>query len=1594
MNQRPKKRMKKLMSAALSLLMVLSMPVSGLAAEQGPAAASTQTTRTADDLLLYPAPRSLEKGEGTYVLQDGVIRSDDAELAAVSKIIEDARELAGVTLNSEDSASAQIELNHDEALDEQGYSLIIDASGVHITYRDEAGARYAAATLYQIMWQTKQELPYLTIENDHPDFQYRAFDMDISRNRLPSVDTVKRVIDLLEDLKYNQMFLYLEGFSYAYESYPQVWSGGDPLTPAQARELSEYAAERGIDLIPAQNSFGHSAQWIAHNDFSELGDAKGSTTLNLFDPDTQTFISNLYHDLYAEGFQSDILQVGGDETTLDLANGRAAASWRELHPGEEPTQEKLYMDSMEIIAQLAEEQQKTMMYWGDMIIHYDLYEEAAQRMPGAIAMNWGYLYDYDFETSSARLQEAGIPYYVCAGDASWSTITGNTFVMNKNAENAAAAGKKHEALGFAMTNWGDAGHYQNIITTYPAIVYGGGLSWCQETNQKEQNSYDEYLNLFLYQDSTNTLSQAFSELADFSNTYLPYGWNGNWIANCMIESWTDTTHNLWDFMDFQENGKDNVITESVRDMALEQCRQVADAAQRFLAQLEQTDIQADDRDILYKEFRNTAQMTKIAADYAAMRLRLFTGGEITTPLSQKEDEVEKAIASAQEFEEMIAEFKKIWLARDVYGELPSTLGWISKPSMMYRDIAGVNQIYQPQEDGNLFLKTPQTIGTDLAVDDFVVNGWTWTNYGTGMPGIANTYMGAESVGQLRNALKSGVFSIAESETQLGTMVFAYDSAAAIAGGFYENNPQWGPLLPRCGWPALIPEDGTYVLHAKLKFASGREINGGTVALSGSANRISDGSLMDVPSNPAWTITPPDEEGWTEITVRFDVADAEAASLGILPQNNVQDDVLYISDLSLRQEKPPVTISSDHPAYNVITQGEVFTVPSAVSDGKYPVEVTLQRPDGTQEAVAMGDLITAQQTGVYRLIYTAEDADNTLQIVFEVREYTDNLFLINDENASGFMPVNQFFALMNPYYAGNPGFNTEAKLMAYGSDTLQPEQYASLNTDTEGGNGQVIHLDTRKLSGNNRVTSINFSAEIEPGKTYHLRARMKYWRGEMGQGMDLGPFQTAVTFFNREITDQANEQWGGYRYIQDDLDDEQRQKAASGEWFTYDYTFTVPQEVLINGEQRTPTAMNVFFMTSSNDSDQDQHQMWIDDVELVEVKEEDSASEAAVQALRNMVDKAIALGSDDAALNEAITNAQAVLAKEAPTTTEVVTALLDLSEAMQALNADESEDALRKDVQATIDFIKENILTNVDNVRPGKVQALKDAVTAAQTVVDDPDATADELKAANKAMTKAAQELWEIVSKAELDALIEAAKGYLDGDYTAESLEALQAAIDAAKAVAGNDDATTAEVTQAITNLSDAIANLEKITLDTSALEHEIELVNEMLANIGNYVPSSVEGLQEKLDAAKAALENAASQAEIDEAAKSLREARLNARTKADVSALEELIAYVNSLDLRAYTAESADSVLVLADRALAKMNDPQITQEEVDALAEELQSAIDALQLVSEENVTTPDNGTASDPTNTAASNMSGMMIALMAAAGAAAIAAYRRKRS
>ena len=344
-----------------------------------------------------------------------------------------------------------------------------------------------------------------------------------------------------------------------------------------------------------------------------------------------------------------------------------------------------------------------------------------------------------------------------------------------------------------------------------------------------------------------------------------------------------------------------------------------------------------------------------------------------------------------------------------------------------------------------------------------------------------------------------------------------------------------------------------------------------------------------------------------------------------------------------------------------------------------------------------------------------------------------------------------------------------------------------------------------------------------------------------------------------------------------------------------------------------------------------------------------ASQAAMDALQTAVDNAAALKNDYseedfADVQAAITAAQALLDDPAnASSTAVVSAMLDLSQAVSELPEEGASDKLRENLKATIDYINEHILTNVDNVRPGKVQELKTAVAEAYQVYLDADATDEEIQTAIRTLTEKAQELWEIVSKAELNALIETAEAIEADGYTEMSYRALQAAITAAKTVAANDDATTSEVTTAITDLASAIAGLEQITLDTSALEHEIELAEQILANIDDYVASTVEGLQEKADAAKEVLANATTQAEIDEATKTLREARLSARTKADTSALEALIAEVNAMDLSKYTDASVSGLRTALFQAQQIIADEEAAQQDVDDALKMLDAAVSAL---------------------------------------------------
>src|SRR5690606_38189466 len=135
---------------------------------------------------------------------------------------------------------------------------------------DTAGIYYGVLTLIQLLRHYGATLPDLEV-HDHPDFPVRGIMLDVSRDRVPTMETLYNLIDLLAGWKMNQLQLYME-HSFAYSHHQTVWKEASPITGQQILELDVYCRQRHIELVPNQNSFGHLERWLKHPEYKHLAE--------------------------------------------------------------------------------------------------------------------------------------------------------------------------------------------------------------------------------------------------------------------------------------------------------------------------------------------------------------------------------------------------------------------------------------------------------------------------------------------------------------------------------------------------------------------------------------------------------------------------------------------------------------------------------------------------------------------------------------------------------------------------------------------------------------------------------------------------------------------------------------------------------------------------------------------------------------------------------------------------------------------------------------------------------------------------------------------------------------------------------------------------------------------------------------------------------------------------------------------------------------------------------------------------------------------------------------------------------------------------
>ncbi|MFQ5803171.1 MAG: family 20 glycosylhydrolase [Candidatus Methylomirabilales bacterium] len=487
--------------------------------------------------LLFPRPQYMKRtGTWCAVPEEPVIDTASPHLQATAKRATEVLRACGRRPRLSADATeergrqgAYMTIRLDPALlpHAQSYRLAIDDAGVSLIGADEAGLFYGVSTLTQLIRlyapptaKASFVLPGLRID-DWPDVLHRGVMLDVSRDKVPTMETLFDLVDLLASWKINQVQLYME-HTFAYRGHEVIWHHASPFTGVEIEALDAFCRDRHVELVPNQNSFGHMHRWLIHQPYRRLAECPDGFPhpfspkrepygLCPIDPGSLALLADLYEQLLPH-FTSRQFNVGLDET-LDLGQGRSAKACAAKG------QQRVYLDFVQDIHRLVSRHGRTMQCWGDVLRQR---RQLLRELPkDIIILEWGYEADHPFVAHSHLFAAAGLRVYVCPGTSSWNSLAGRTENALANICNAAAAGRSTGAVGFLTTDWGDNGHLQPFPVSYLGLLAGAGMSWCS-TDAADPNRLDmpALLDAHAFRDQAGVMGRL---AYDLGNAYLHAG---------------------------------------------------------------------------------------------------------------------------------------------------------------------------------------------------------------------------------------------------------------------------------------------------------------------------------------------------------------------------------------------------------------------------------------------------------------------------------------------------------------------------------------------------------------------------------------------------------------------------------------------------------------------------------------------------------------------------------------------------------------------------------------------------------------------------------------------------------------------------------------------------------------------------------------------------------------------------------------------------------------------------------------------------------------------------------------------------------------
>lgn len=443
------------------------------------------------DIPLIPMPRLLHADGSIAVLaaigcigEGAAAAVCDASGRLMRLIRRDLEACAGLRWRAGrgDVGQCAIRLDVDAAMAAQSYRLDVGrradgSASVAIVGGDAEGLRCGVQTFRQLVRHSGPAVPVVHIE-DAPVLPVRGYYLDVTRGRVPTLASLKALVDVLELHKYNQLQLYVE-HTFRFDGLSQAWRGTGALDADDILELDEYCAKAGIELVPSISTFGHQYMALRTDRYAGLGEFPEQAgrpfsliermehhTLNPLMDESLALAKRLI-DQYAPLFRSRRFNICADET-FDLGKGRSAAQAGAVGVG------TLYAGYLTELCSYLEERGLQPMMWADIAVGHP---EALERLRDkAVLLNWQYEPDVD-ESRTALVASTGAAQYVCPAVHCWNALLPRIDTAWANISRMAAYGAAHRAEGILVTDWGDYGHVNDPVMSLPGLCYGAQCGW-------------------------------------------------------------------------------------------------------------------------------------------------------------------------------------------------------------------------------------------------------------------------------------------------------------------------------------------------------------------------------------------------------------------------------------------------------------------------------------------------------------------------------------------------------------------------------------------------------------------------------------------------------------------------------------------------------------------------------------------------------------------------------------------------------------------------------------------------------------------------------------------------------------------------------------------------------------------------------------------------------------------------------------------------------------------------------------------------------------------------------------------------------------